>query len=393
MSYYPDVAHYTFEMDSVYCHVTDYNGNIETYYTPLDTTRRIFNNIGYFDSKTNEHYHYIKDHIGNISAVVNSTADTLVQSTIYYASGVPMNETKGIPYNLYTACGVQPNQNFGRDEQPYLYNGKELVTAHELNTYDYGFRGYYATIGRFSTMDPLAEQTPWQSPYTYANNNFINSIDWMGLGGMYGFSHSGDVCQYIVIGPSGEYLGGVDNDDYGIYLDPDGNWKPKDGKEDLERVGWMILPFWVYDNLIGKGNKAPGLYDGNNYSISVSVSIGFQGAIPAWKGDIRVALPSWELFKTSYVWNEGFEINYFAEDGKANISLGIAYSGIKYEYALQYKVKSGYQVPGTFINGFSYQPNQYLNFNASSFGQMSLTFSFGVGVVCSITIYGEFYYE
>ena len=85
------------------------------------------NSIGYFDSKSNAHYHYIKDHIGNISAVVNSTADTLVQSTIYYASGVPMNETKGIPYNLYNACGVQPNQNFGRDEQPYLYNGKEFI--------------------------------------------------------------------------------------------------------------------------------------------------------------------------------------------------------------------------------------------------------------------------
>ena len=255
MSYYPDVAHYTFEMDSVYCHVTDYNGNIETYYTPLDTTRRIFNNIGYFDSKTNEHYHYIKDHIGNISAVVNSTADTLVQSTIYYASGVPMNETKGIPYNLYTACGVQPNQNFGRDEQPYLYNGKELVTAHELNTYDYGFRGYYATIGRFTTIDPLAEQTPWQSPYAYANNNFINNIDWMGLGGMTGFSHSPDICQYIVIDPGGNYQGGVDDDDNSIYIADEG-WKPENGKEGLERVGRMLFPFWVYDNLIGKGSKA-----------------------------------------------------------------------------------------------------------------------------------------
>ena len=30
-------------------------------------------------------------------------------------------------------------------------------------------------------MDPLCEQTPWQSPYAYAANNFINSIDYMGL--------------------------------------------------------------------------------------------------------------------------------------------------------------------------------------------------------------------
>ena len=64
-----------------------------------------------------------------------------------------------------------------------LYNGKELVESptYEYNVYDYGFRGYYATIGRFTSMDPLAEKTPWQSPYVYAGNNFINSTDWMGL--------------------------------------------------------------------------------------------------------------------------------------------------------------------------------------------------------------------
>ena len=177
MSYYPDVAHYTFEMDSVYYHVTDYDSNIETYYTPLDTTRRIFNNIGYFDSKTNVHYHYIKNHLGNICAVVNSTADTLVQSTIYYANGVPMGETKGIPYYLYMACGVQPNQNFGRDEQPYLYNGKEFIEAHGLNEYDSQARYYYATIMRTNSMDPLAEKYYHISPYAWCANDPMNMFD------------------------------------------------------------------------------------------------------------------------------------------------------------------------------------------------------------------------
>ena len=135
------------------------------------------NSIGYFDSKSNAHYHYIKDHIGNISAVVNSTADTLVQSTIYYASGVPMNETKGIPYNLYTACGVQPNQNFGRDEQPYLYNGKEFIEAHGLNEYDSQARMYYAPIMRTTTMDPLAEKYYHISPYAWCGNNPIAFVD------------------------------------------------------------------------------------------------------------------------------------------------------------------------------------------------------------------------
>ena len=101
----------------------------------------------------------------------------------YYASGVPMAQSLGpnVPLLNYTALGVQYTENFGWDVQPYLYNGKEFIEAHGWNTYDYSFRGYYATIGRFTTVDPLAEQTPWQSPYVYAGNNFINAIDWMGL--------------------------------------------------------------------------------------------------------------------------------------------------------------------------------------------------------------------
>ena len=369
-----EIEHYTFDTDTVTYAVTEYAGNIETLIGVDSTiTRRLHNTIGYYTDST--YYHYIKDHLGNICAVVNSVKDSVIQSTLYYASGVPMA------------------QSIGRDKQPYLYNGKEFVEAHGWNTYDYGFRGYYVTIGRFTSIDPLAEQTPWQSPYAYADNNFINAIDWMGLGGTTGFSHSGDVCQYIVIDIQGNYLGGVDNDDDGIYLDPDGNWKPKDGKEDLERVGRMMFPFWVYENWIGLGKKAPGFYYKNNYSISISGSIGFQAAFPAWKGDIGVSLPAWDLFEASYAWNEGYNLNYFAKEGKANISLGIDYLGIKYEYSLQYKVKSGYQVPGTFFNGFSYQPNQYLDFDVSSSGHMSLTFSFGIGVVCSITISGDFYYE
>ncbi|MBQ7209963.1 MAG: hypothetical protein IJS05_03605 [Paludibacteraceae bacterium] len=49
-------------------------------------------------------------------------------------------------------------------------------------TSNLGARGYYATIVRFTSIDPLAENTPWQSPYSYASNNFIAEIDWMGMG-------------------------------------------------------------------------------------------------------------------------------------------------------------------------------------------------------------------
>ena len=172
---YYDIAQYSFEADTIWYNVTEYAGNLENRYSRTDTTRRIFNTTGYYADGA--YYHYIKDHVGNINAVVNSVADTLVQSTIYYASGVPMVESKGIPYQYYNSYGVQPNQNFGRDEQPYLYNGKEFNEAHGLNEYDSQARYYYSPIGRTTTMDPLAENYYHISPYAWCGNNPVAFVD------------------------------------------------------------------------------------------------------------------------------------------------------------------------------------------------------------------------
>ena len=154
---YYEIAHYTSNTDSVEYRITEYANNVEYYYTSRDTTSKIFNASGYYSDST--YYHYIKDHLGNICAVVHSIADSAVQSTKYYASGVPMAESTG------------------RDQQPYLYNGKEFVEAHGLNEYDSQARRYYATIMRTTTMDPMAEKYYHLSPYSWCGNNPICNVD------------------------------------------------------------------------------------------------------------------------------------------------------------------------------------------------------------------------
>lgn len=104
-------------------------------------------------------FYYRRDHLGSNVAVWDATADSTVQRTLYYASGLPMRESKG------------------QEVQTRKYNGKEYHEIYGLNEYDYGFRGYYATIGRLSIIDPLAEKYPHISPYAYCANNPILFID------------------------------------------------------------------------------------------------------------------------------------------------------------------------------------------------------------------------
>lgn len=171
--------------------------------------------------------YYRRDHLGSNVAVWDATADSTVQRTIYYASGLPMRESTG------------------QEVQTRKYNGKEYVEDHGFDVYDYGFRGYYATIGRFTSIDPLAEQTPWQSPYVYANNNFINNVDYWGLfaksiAGLH-TDISVPILNWVAMDKDGNVVGwGDDEDDNHVYLVDefwDGTYA---GLADYDIIGWEI---------------------------------------------------------------------------------------------------------------------------------------------------------
>ena len=121
---------------------------------------RILTNVGYitFDGTTPMYHYYLKDHLGNNRVVMNERG-AVEQVNHYYAFGGLMGESTG--------GGVQP----------YKYNGKELDRMHGLDWYDYGARHYDAALGRWTTMDPLAEKYYDISPYAYCGNNPINYFD------------------------------------------------------------------------------------------------------------------------------------------------------------------------------------------------------------------------
>jgi RHS repeat-associated protein len=67
----------------------------------------------------------------------------------------------------------------GSSKYRYSYNCKE--TDDETGIQDYGFRMYDSRLCRFLSVDPLAEEYPWYTPYQFAGNKPIVSIDIDGL--------------------------------------------------------------------------------------------------------------------------------------------------------------------------------------------------------------------
>ena len=145
---------------------TDYVGNIiyetEKKGATITNKTKILVDGGYIENGT--YYFYLTDHLGNNRVVVNASG-TAIQKNHYY------------PFGSAFAEGTTQEQG----KQPYKYNGKELDQMHGLNLYDYSARYYESAIGRFTTVDPLAEKYYSWSPYAYVMNNPLMYTDPTGM--------------------------------------------------------------------------------------------------------------------------------------------------------------------------------------------------------------------
>lgn len=65
----------------------------------------------------------------------------------------------------------------GNPEHKFQYNGKEKQEEFGLDWSDYGARMYDGQLGRWHTVDPLAEKFKEWSPYNYVLNNPLKYID------------------------------------------------------------------------------------------------------------------------------------------------------------------------------------------------------------------------
>ena len=125
---------------------------------------------GYIDftSGTPVYMYYFKDHLGS-NRVVASQSGSVEQVNHYYPYGL------SFPLDSHTSSGSDSSGlSAGGDDQPWKYSGNELMSLGGLPVYDFNARTYDQSLGRFLSIDPLAENYYSVSPYAFCSNNPVN---------------------------------------------------------------------------------------------------------------------------------------------------------------------------------------------------------------------------
>jgi RHS repeat-associated protein len=129
---------------------------------------------GVYNNWDNWKYRYsLTDHQGNTRVTLTSDYVKNHSTTVFTASG----QIDYYPFGME----ITPPTGTNSGTNPYLYSGKEIDRMHGLNEYDFTARWQDAVVPGFTTMDPLAEQTPWNSPYAYCGGDPVNRIDPTGM--------------------------------------------------------------------------------------------------------------------------------------------------------------------------------------------------------------------
>jgi RHS repeat-associated protein len=119
----------------------------------------------------------LKDHLGNVTVVISDL------KTATTGGGAPFGVDVKSFSHYYPFGMLQPAAYGSNREYRFGYNGKESDNdwKGEGNVYDYGFRVYDPRIAKFLSVDPLAPEYPWYTPYQFAGNMPISMIDRDGL--------------------------------------------------------------------------------------------------------------------------------------------------------------------------------------------------------------------
>ncbi|MBU0476037.1 MAG: hypothetical protein KKF62_17965 [Bacteroidetes bacterium] len=142
-------------------YIRDASGNVIAVYDENgnQSYMNLFGADGFGKYVPNEGYsYYIKDHLGSTRVVVDETG-TVMEAYEYY------------PFGRISRSYINGT---GADEK---FTGKELDNDNDERMYYFGARYLDSDLGKWLSVDPLADKYPGLSSYSYAGCNPINRYD------------------------------------------------------------------------------------------------------------------------------------------------------------------------------------------------------------------------
>jgi len=139
-------------------------------------------------------YNYVynyTDHLGNVRVSYTSGTGgvaSILEENHYYPFGLKHKKYGAVDKDWFIvdndtlyAIGIDVVPPQGRKSYQYKYQGQERQDELGLNWDSFKWRNYDFAIGRFMSIDPLAEKYAYQSPYNFAENRVVDGNELEGL--------------------------------------------------------------------------------------------------------------------------------------------------------------------------------------------------------------------
>ncbi len=140
-----------------------------------------------------EYLFFLRDHLGSTRVVARSNGKAVQVNHYYpygmaYASGRMSGNAEAHPVTGEGGNVIDGDLEIGGGtggmelarpgaSQPYRFLGNELYTSNSLGLYDFSARMYDPALGRFLSVDPMAEGYRHLSPYAYCAGNPVVYAD------------------------------------------------------------------------------------------------------------------------------------------------------------------------------------------------------------------------
>ena len=145
------------------------------------------------DGASPEYLFFLRDHLGSTRVVARSNGKAVQVNHYYpygmaYASGRMSGNAEAHPVTGEGGNVIDGDLEIGGEtggmelarpgaSQPYRFLGNELYTSNSLGLYDFSARMYDPALGRFLSVDPMAEGYRHLSPYAYCAGNPVVYAD------------------------------------------------------------------------------------------------------------------------------------------------------------------------------------------------------------------------